>query len=107
VRIDRADLADEPGDAHTGRRARSAPDDPAAVGKGRGKAVGSDGLPDSSPAPLASTLRIERATAYRAAVDAAYRQYATYHGYARVQEPEDFPRQCPGDEHLGAFPRLS
>ena len=87
MRIDRADLADEPDDAHMGRRARSAPDDPDAAGKDQGNAVRSDGLPDSSPASANSALRIERAAAYRAAVDAAYRQHAIDHGYARAQEP--------------------
>lgn len=93
MRIDRSDLADEPDDAHMARRARSAPDDPDAAGKDQGKAVrGDDGPPESSPAPLDSALGTERAAAYRAAVDAAYRQYAIDHGYARVEKlagPED------------------
>lgn len=87
MRSDRADVADEPGDAHTGRRAWSAPDDLDAAGKDEGKAARSDGFPDSSSASLNSALRIERAAAYRAAVDAAYRQHASDHGYARAQEP--------------------
>ena len=88
MRIDRANLADEPGDAHVGRRAQSAPDDPDAAGKDQGRAaVRSDGLPDSSPASRNSALRIERTAAYRAAVDAAYRQHAIDHGYTRAQEP--------------------
>ena len=33
MRIDRSDLADEPGNAHMARPARSAPDDPDAAGK--------------------------------------------------------------------------
>ena len=88
MRIDRSNLADAPGDAHMGRRTRSAPDDPDAAGKDQGNAVRSDGLPDSSPASLDSALRIERAAAYRAAVDAAYRQHAIDHGYAQVAKPE-------------------
>jgi hypothetical protein len=87
VRIDRANLADESCDAHMGRRAQSAPDDPDAAGKDQGNAVRSDGLPDSSTASLNSALRIERAAAYRAAVDAAYRQHDIDHGCARGQEP--------------------
>jgi hypothetical protein len=58
-------------------RVRSAPDDPDAAGKDQDKAVGGDGPPDSSRASLDSALRIERTAAYRAAVDAAYRQYET------------------------------
>jgi hypothetical protein len=88
VRVDRSDLAGEPDDAHLARRARSAPDDPDAAGKDRGKAAEGDGPPDSSPAPLDSALRVERATAYRAAVDAAYRRYAIDLGYAQVEELE-------------------
>ena len=87
MRIDRANLADAPGDAHMSRRTRSAPDDPDTAGKDQGNAVRSDGLPDSSPASVNSALRIERAAAYRAAVEAAYRQHAIDHGYARAQEP--------------------
>jgi hypothetical protein len=40
------------------------------------------------PLPPDSALRIERSAAHRAAVDAAYRQYAVDHGHARVEEPE-------------------
>ena len=80
MRIDRADLADEPDDAHTARYIRSAPDDPNAAGKDQGRTVGDDTLPDSSPASVDSAVRIERATAYRATVDTVYRQYAINHG---------------------------
>jgi len=86
VRIDWADLADEPEDAHTARRAQSAPDDPDATGKDQGKNLSGSG--DSSPGPADSALRVERAAAYRATVDAAYRQYATDHGDARVEQLE-------------------
>jgi hypothetical protein len=61
------------------RDVRSAPDDPDAAGKDQGKAVGGDDPPDSSRAFLDSALRIERTATYRAAVDAAYRQYAIDH----------------------------
>jgi hypothetical protein len=89
VRIDRSDLADGPDSgADMARRVRSAPDDPEAAGKEYGKAVGGDGLADSSRAPLDSALRIERAAAYGATVDAAYRHYAINPGYARVEKLE-------------------
>jgi hypothetical protein len=88
VRIDRSDLADKPDDAHMGRRARSNADDPDAVGKDQGNAGASDGPLDSSTAPRDSALRIDRAAAYRAAVDAACQQYAIDHGYARVEKLE-------------------
>lgn len=80
MRIDRTDLADQPDDAHMTRRAPSAPDHPDAAGKDQGRAVGDDSMPDSSPASVDSAVRIERVMAYRAAVDAAYRQYAIDHG---------------------------
>ncbi len=89
VRIDRSDLADKPDDARmTSRRARSTPDDLDAAAKDQGHAGASDGPPDSSAAPPDSALRIERAAAYRAAVDAAYRQDAIDHGYAPVEKTE-------------------
>jgi hypothetical protein len=84
VQIDRSDLADEPSHAHVALRTRSAPDDPDVAGKDVGKAVGSDGLPDSS-ATHDQALRIERTATYRAAVDTAYRQYAIDHGGALVK----------------------
>ena len=58
MRIDRSDLADKPDDARMGL----------------------------SAAPPDSALRIERAAAYRAAVDAAYRQDAIDRGYARAEK---------------------
>ena len=70
MRIDRSDPADEPGDAHVARRTQSAPDDPDAVGKDRGKRVSDDGRPESSSALPDSALRAERTAAYRAVVDA-------------------------------------
>jgi hypothetical protein len=89
VRIDRSDLADKPDAAHMApRRTRSTPDDLDAAAKDQGSAGASDGPPDSSAAPPDSALRIERAAAYRAAVDAAYRQDAIDHGYARVEKTE-------------------
>ena len=86
MRIDRADLADQPDDAHTARYARSAPDGPNAAGMDQGERVGGGALPDSSPVMLDPAVRIERAAAYRANVDAAYRQYAVDHG---IYNPDD------------------
>ena len=89
MRIDRSDLADEPDDARMApRRTRSAPDDLDAAAKDQGSAGARDGPPDSSAAPPDSALRIERAAAYRAAVDAAYRQDAIDYGYARGEKTE-------------------
>jgi hypothetical protein len=85
VRIDRSDLVDKPDDAHmTPRRTWSTPDDLDAGAKDQGGAGASDGPPDSSATPLAPALGTERAAAYRAAVDAAYRQDAIEHGDARA-----------------------
>jgi hypothetical protein len=73
VRIDRSDLADKPDDAHmASRRARWTPDDLDAAARDQGNAGASCGRSDSSAAPPDSALGIERAAAYRAAVDAAY-----------------------------------
>jgi hypothetical protein len=89
VRIDRSDLADKPDDAHMApRRSRPTPDDLGAAAKDQGKAGASESPPDSSDALSDSALRIERAAAYHAAVNAAYRQDAIDHGYARVEKTE-------------------
>ena len=85
MRIDQTDLDDEPGDAQMPRPGLSTPDDPDAAGRDQGKAARSDGLPDSSSASLNPALRIVRATAYRAAVDATYRQYATDPGASKLE----------------------
>jgi hypothetical protein len=88
VRIDRSDLAEEPDDVHVGRRVRSTLEDPDAAGKDQRNAFERDDPPSSSPAPPDSALSIDRAAAYAAAVDAAYRQDAVDHDYARVDKPE-------------------
>jgi hypothetical protein len=80
VRVDRSDPADEPDGARMDRPAGTAPDDPNAGSKDQGNAVGGTGRPDSSPGSLDSGLRIERAAAYRAAVDVAYQGHAIDHG---------------------------
>jgi hypothetical protein len=87
VRIDWSDPSDGPGDAPVARRARSTPDEPDAATKDRGTAVSGDGLPDSSSVPGAA-LRTERTVAYRAKVDAVYRQYAIGHRDAHVETLE-------------------
>ena len=84
MRIDWSDEADRPDDAHAVPHARSAPDDPEASGK----AVSGDDLPDSSPARPSLALRAERTAVYRAAVDAAYRQYDSDHRHARPEKLE-------------------
>jgi Restriction endonuclease fold toxin 3 len=76
VRIDRSDPADGPGDVYVARGVGLATDDLDVTGKDKGTAVDGDGPPDSSFARPDSTLRTERTMAYRAVVDAAYRQYA-------------------------------
>lgn len=85
MRIDRPDLADDADSAHMARHARPARDAPDAVGKDQHRVFGGDGLPDSSPSALASAVRIERSMAYRAVVEAAYRQYAIDHGGTAVR----------------------
>ena len=87
MRIDRSDPTDESDGARMDRSARTAPDDPDAGVKHQGKAAWGDGRP-GSPGPLDSGLRIERAAAYRAAVDVAYRQHAIDHSNAQVATPE-------------------
>lgn len=105
-----------------GRRARSTPDEPDAASKDRGTAVSGDGPPDSSPACPDAALRTERTVAYRAKVDAVYRQYAIDHSDAHqvetlerepatsavsridVRDPErhgDSPATVPGDGSIG------
>lgn len=76
MRIDRSDPADGPGDVHVARGVGSATDDLDVSGKDKGTAVDGDGPPNSSLAGPDSTLRTERTMAYRAVVDAAYRQAA-------------------------------
>ena len=88
MRIDRSDPADGPGDVHTVRRVWSATDDLDATGTDKGTAVDGDGPPDSSPARPDSTLRTERTMAYRAVVDADYRQYAIDRSDARADTLE-------------------
>lgn len=80
MQLDQSDLADAPDSAEVAHYARSAHDNRESAD--RGTALGDDGRLDSSPAAADAALRIERSTAYRAAVETAYRQYAIDHGIA-------------------------
>lgn len=84
MQIDRSDVADELDHAHIAVYQRPAPDKPDVADVD--KAIGSDSVL-SSPASHDSALRLEATAAYRAAVDAAYRQYATDHGHAQAKDP--------------------
>lgn len=88
MRLDRSELADQPDNAHMARRAGSAPDDPDAAGKTRGKEASGGSAPDSSSAISDSALRTERNAAYHANVNAVYRQYAIDHVDARAENLE-------------------
>jgi hypothetical protein len=88
VRIDRSNPSDGPGDAPAARRARSTLDKPDAASKDGGTAVSGDGPTDSSPASADTALQTEETAAYRAKVDAVYRQYAIEHSDAPVETLE-------------------
>lgn len=76
MRIDWLGPAGGPGDACEIRPASSAADDPRAVGRNRDAPAGSDDPSCSRACTLEPVLRVERAAAYRAKVDAVYRQHA-------------------------------
>lgn len=100
MRIDGAGPPDGHGDACEIRTARSAADDPRAAVK-NGDALASSDDPSGSCAVVPDpALRMERAAAYRAKVDAVYRQYAITHGDAQVEGPKSGsdgpPRAAPG-----------
>jgi Restriction endonuclease fold toxin 3 len=88
VRIDRSDPADGPSHVHIDRRVRSATDDLNATGKDKGAVVDGDGPPNSSTSRPKPTAQAERTVAYRAVVDAAYRQYAIDSSDARAETLE-------------------
>lgn len=67
------------------RPARSAADDPRAADKNREALAGSDDPSGSRAVVPDPALRTERAAAYRAKVDAVYRQYAITHGGAQAE----------------------
>jgi Restriction endonuclease fold toxin 3 len=87
VRIDRSDHAVGPGNVDMARRARSTADGPDTAGKNKGIEVG-DG-PDLAPGRPDSTLQAERTMAYRAVVDAAFRQHAFNRSDTRAKTNED------------------
>lgn len=89
---DRADRADEHGDAVMAYRDRSALDGPDVAGKEHGRATGDNDPRDSVPPLVGSALFMERAGAYRATVDAAYREYAIARGPAREGDPQNHPK---------------
>jgi hypothetical protein len=88
VRIDRTDPSDGPGNVHMGRRVGSAADNLHVTSKDKGTIEDGGGPPDSSLGRYDSSLRTERTMAYRAVVDAAYRQYAIDYSDARARTLE-------------------
>lgn len=80
MRVDHSDLVDKTDGTQVNRRARSAFDDPDVADRDLETTVEGDDLPSLPPVLLDSALRVERAAAYRAVVDAAYQQYAIDHG---------------------------
>ncbi len=113
MRIDRSDPADGSGDTDNAGHVHSAPDSPDATGKDRSAAVTGDGVTDSYPTRLDSGSRTERATAYYAKVDAAYRQDAIDHGYAQPKphkvdlndRVKGTGRLAPDADHDGDLPK--
>ena len=101
MRIDGAAPADGRGDACEIRPARLAADDPRAVGKNRDALAGSDDPSCSRAFALDPALRVEMAAAYRAKVDAVYRQFAVTRSDAQAEglkSGSDGPlRAAPGD----------
>lgn len=87
MRIDQPDPMDEPGDDREAAHDRVA-DAPDATGKGQDETASVGGLTDAIPALSDSALRVELAKAYRARVDAVFRQYDIDHGHGRAREPE-------------------
>lgn len=97
MRVDGAGPADGHGDACEIRPARSAADDPRAAGKNRDTLAGSDDPSGSRAVVPDAAVRVERAAAYRAKVDAVYRQYAITHGDAQAEglkSGSDGPRRA-------------
>ena len=82
MQIDRSDVADELDHVHMGVRPHPAPDEPDVADTN--KADRSDGAPD--PSASRDSAFLETTAAYRAAVDAAYRQYAVDQGHAQAKE---------------------
>lgn len=87
MRIDQPDPMDEPGDDHEAAHDRVA-DAPDATGKGQDETASVGGFAESIPILSDSALRVELAKAYRARVDAVFRQCDIDHGHGRAREPE-------------------
>jgi len=100
MRIDGAGPADGHGDACEIRPARLAADDPRAAGKNRDAPVGSDDPSGSRAVVPDPALRVEMAAAYRAKVEAVYRQHGITRGDAQAGGPKSGsdgpPRAAPG-----------
>lgn len=101
MRIDGAGRADGHGGACEIRPAQSAADDPRAADKNRDTIAGSDDPSGSRAVVPDPALRVERAAAYRAKVDAVYRQHAITRSDAQAEGlksgSDGPPRAAPGD----------
>ena len=86
MRGDRLDPADESDDVGMTGDARPS-DELDAAGKGQENEASSNRFPGSSPALLGAALRIEGVLAYRARVEAVYRQYDLDHGRITAKGP--------------------
>jgi hypothetical protein len=87
VRVDRPDPADKPGDVGMAGHARGF-DESDATGKDLEREASGAGRPGSPPALPDAALRFEQTLAYRARVEAVYRQYDIDHGHGAAKEPE-------------------
>lgn len=87
MRIDRSDPADGPGDFYIAHRVPSATDGLDGTGKDKGTAV-DVGCPPDPSLRQDSTPPADRTMAYRAMVDAAYRQYAADRSDTRPESPK-------------------
>jgi hypothetical protein len=100
MRIDGAGPADGHGDACEIRPVRSAADDPRAADKNTDALAGSDDPAGSRAVVPDPASRVEMAAAYRAKVDAVYRQHAITRGDAQAGDLKNGgdgpPRAAPG-----------
>lgn len=100
MRIDEAGPADGHGDACEIRPARSAADDPRAADKNTDALASGDDPSGSRVVVPDPALRVEMAAAYRAKVDAVYRQHAITQGDAQADGlksgSDGPPRAAPG-----------
>lgn len=88
MRIDRSEIGDRPGGAHTPGPTRLAPEGPDAADIARGDEVSGDRSPDTFHIVTDSGLRAELTAAYRAGVHAAFGLDANDHGHTRVERLE-------------------